>query len=367
MHHTVLVTGSSGYIGSAVCVALARRYRVVGLDKRPPSPSLCRAAPAVQWHVADICDKKALHNVFKQNIQLKQPIDFVLHFAAFYHYGSDWRKEYDAINIQGTRNIMAAACYWGVWRVIFASSIGSLKPPPDGCDLLESHSETVDFPYNRSKAIGEAIVAASNHRTAAVVLRIGGVFSDWCELPPLYTLMKLWSRRGVFGRCMPGIGRTGFPYIHRKEMVKFISRIIERDAYLEEIETLFCAEQGCTCHKDLYPIIRQHSRHGRSASPIHIPTRLARFVVGGKYLWNHMRRKQTYERVWMLEYVDKPLRINAAKSQSKLKWSPNPDYTIINRLPVLMHHFNNDRALWEMRNIRRNEARYKFHPDVDNH
>jgi nucleoside-diphosphate-sugar epimerase len=363
MKHTLLVTGSSGLIGSAVCVALARRFQVVGLDRRPPPPSLSRAAPNVQWHTGDIADKRILQDIFKCNVDLKQPIDIVLHFAAFYHYGSDWRKEYDAINVQGTRNIMAAACYWGAWRVIFASSIGSLKPPPDGAALTEDDTETVTFPYNRSKAMGEAIVAASNHRTAALVLRIGGVFSDWCELPPLYSLIKLWSRRGVMGRCMPGRGRTGFPYIHRQELVKMISRIIDREDELASFETFFCSEPECTSHAELYPLIRKHSRHGSPAPPIHTSKRLVHPLMAGKYLCNRLLRKETYERTWMLKFVDRPLRIDATRTRDKLQWTPHPDYTILNRLPVMMQHFNQARALWERRNIRRNEACYEFHPD----
>ena len=41
MDLTILVTGSSGYLGSALCVALAKHCRVVAIDKRPPSTSLC--------------------------------------------------------------------------------------------------------------------------------------------------------------------------------------------------------------------------------------------------------------------------------------------------------------------------------------
>lgn len=363
MDQTILVTGSSGYIGSALCVALARRFNVVGLDKREPPPILCQAAPTVQWNIADVSDNRAVNALFKQNIASKQPIDWVLHFAAFYHYGSDWRKEYEHVNIQGTRNIMAAACCWGVRRVIFASSIGALIPPPEGRFLRENAAETGAFPYSRSKAMGEAIVAASHRRTEAIVLRIGGVFSDWCELPPLYSLIKIWGRRGFTGKFIPGRGKTGFPFIHRKEVVKMISRIIERDDYLESCETLFCAEQDCTCHETIYPIIRRHGLQGRPDRPIFIPTHLVRLFLTGKHAWNRLNRRQSYERAWMLDYVDRPLAIDATHTREKLQWSPDPRYAIVNRLPVLMRHFQKERTLWEMRNIRRNEANYEFHHD----
>ena len=167
MDTTILVTGSSGYLGSALCVALAKHYRVVGVDKRPACNSLRNAAPNGQWHVIDIADKKGLKDVFKHNINIGQPIEVVLHFAAYYHFGCDWRQDYQRTNLMGTRNVMEAACCWGARRFIFASSIGALKPPPLGTHLKETSKETVDLPYNKSKAMGEAIVKACQriHRT----------------------------------------------------------------------------------------------------------------------------------------------------------------------------------------------------------
>ena len=49
--------------------------------------------------------------------------------------------------------------------------------------------------------------AAAKDRLPATVLRIGGAFSDWCELPPLYSLIKGWwgtspLRRILVGRLM---------------------------------------------------------------------------------------------------------------------------------------------------------------------
>jgi nucleoside-diphosphate-sugar epimerase len=49
----------------------------------------------------------------------------VIHFAAYYHYGDDWRKEYGSTNINGTINIIEAAHWAGVKRIIFASSTAS--------------------------------------------------------------------------------------------------------------------------------------------------------------------------------------------------------------------------------------------------
>ena len=363
MDLTLLITGSSGYLGSALCVELAKQYRVVGIDRRPPPAALRRAVPGGQWHVLDIADKSGLNEVFKKNIALNQPIDMILHFAAYYHYGRHWRREYHLTNIEGTRNIMAVACCWGARRVIFASSLGSLIPSRTGVCLTERSRKMVDFPYNKSKAMGEAIVTASNRRTAALVLRIGGVFSDWCELPPLYSLMRLWNRRGPAGRCMPGEGRSGFPYIHRAELVRLIAKVVELEDELEPVDILFGASDGCTDHRALFPIIRRCSRWRCLKGPIHVPPGALALPMNLIYLWNRLHGKETYERSWMLSYVDRPLIIDASYTRSKLGWKPDPNLSILSRLPVLMDHFRQSPRDWELLNIRRNQARYEFHPD----
>lgn len=363
MQHTILVTGSSGYLGSAICVDLARDNRVIGIDTRRPSKALQQAAPSVQWEQADIADVKSLKLVFSKNKPRKRNIDFVIHFAAYYHYGANWLKEYSRTNIKGTQNIIETSHQFAVKRIIFASSITALKPPPQGGILTEESPANCAIPYAKSKSIGEALLAENSNNVPAVALRLGGVFSDWCELPPLYSLMKLWSRSSSIGRLVPGRGKSGFPYIHRCELVRIVRRVIDLSNHLNRFDILFASEDGCTQHKDLFPIIRRESGRNHSAKPIHISPSLAKISLYGKYFLNILRRKNTYERPWMIDYVDRPLVVDTTYTREKIKWAPVPEFSILARLPVLINIFNSQRSRWEERNIRRNEGKYEYAAD----
>jgi nucleoside-diphosphate-sugar epimerase len=57
MKRTILITGACGYLGSAICVDLARDCRIIAIDKRMPPQELRHAAPNVQWKLVDIADK----------------------------------------------------------------------------------------------------------------------------------------------------------------------------------------------------------------------------------------------------------------------------------------------------------------------
>jgi len=362
MDHTVVITGSSGYLGSALCADLGRDHHIVGIDRRPPSPALRQAVPRAAWENLDISDAEAVSDAFQRIARTQGGINFVIHFAVYYHYGRGWRREYDLHNIQGTRNVIEAACRSGAGRIIFAASIASLLPPPLGQTLTEDACDMADFPYCKSKAAGERLCAERHDELPAVVMRIGGVFSDWCELPPLYSLIRLWSRPGPIGRCIPGRGMTGFPYIHRDEVVRFVRRVIEKNDTLGRHEVLFASEDGCTCQADLFPPIRRLGGQNVSAGPIHVPLPLACLFLYLKLAANGLLFRETYEQPWMLTYADRPLRVDTSYTRDRLDWRPWDEYCILNRLPALMANFRSRRRHWLARNIRRNEGNYQYEP-----
>ena len=363
MKRTILITGASGYLGSAICVDLARDSRIFAIDKKMPSQELRHAAPHVQWKEVNIADAINLNSVFLEISGKKLNIDYVIHFAAYYHYGDDWRKEYSHTNIRGTSNIVEAAHRAGVKRIIFASSMAALKPPLEGEFLTENSPTNGYVPYGKSKAIGEALLSENSHRVPAVALRLGGVFSDWCELPPLYSLIKLWSKRNFIGRMIPGKGNSGFPYIHLYELVRIVRRVIEKSDSLDRFDILFASEDGCTRHKDLFPIIRQSFGNNYLTKPIFTPPGLALLALQGKYFLNRIRRINTYERSWMLNFVDRPLIVDTTYTRKRLKLTPRPEFKIDRRLPVLMEYYINNSSKWDSRNIRRNELKYEYEQD----
>lgn len=165
---------------------------MVAIDRRTPTDAVFAAAEDTSWHQVDISDGGAVASVFQRARRSFGRLDAVIHFAAFYHFGTNWQREYEATNVQGTSHVVQAAARHGARQVIFASSIAAMPPPPPG-KVLTERTPTADYiPYAKSKSMGERIVREASDRVPAAVLRIGGAFSDWCELPPLASLIELW-------------------------------------------------------------------------------------------------------------------------------------------------------------------------------
>lgn len=359
----ILITGACGFLGSALCADLSKDHRVIGMHRRSPGSKLKSAASGVIWAQGDVARAECVDQVFRAAACRGRSIDYVIHFAAFTGFGKKWEPAYDRTNVKGTFNIIRAAAKAGVKRVLFAGSIAALAPPEPGQVLKETTPSNGRVAYARSKAIGERICYENAARVPAVVLRLGGVFTDWCELPPLFSLIKLW-RSPFIGRMMPGRGLAGFPYIHRRDVVAMVRTIIEKDKTLGRYEVLFASPCGATVQKELFPVIRRACRPGFTTTPIHVAPALARVMLHGKYLANSLRHKNTYERAWMLDYADRPLLVDTSYTQKRLGWRPVPQLHILKRLPVLMKNVNSAPRDWMVRNINRNEQKYRFDPDV---
>ncbi len=355
----VIVTGAAGFLGSAITVELARSRRVVAIDRREPSEALRSAAKDVAWHHLDIAEGDSLARAFRDTKQKYGRIDFVLHFAAFYHFGSDWHPEYERSNLKGTANVLKAAIDTGTERLIFASSMVAMSPGPPGELLTERTPTNEDTPYGRSKSLGEQMIRESAARLPSVVLRIGGVFSDCCELPPLYSLIRLWSGPPPLNRLIVGQGNTGFPYIHRHDLVRMVCACIDRHDCLGVREVFLASQHGTVLHNDLFPIVC-------AFSPLHIPPTLAGMALRLKVAWGFLTRNMPCERPWMLQYVDRPWVADTSRTRATLSWDCTPGLGILDRLPLILSRVHQDRRTWEKHNRARNALRYAYRPPAEN-
>ncbi len=160
----VLVTGGGGFLGEAVCRRLAVRGDTVRALQRRHSPAL--AALGVIQHLADVRDRAAV-------LAAVAGCEAVVHCAAKAGvHGRD--RDYEEINVSGTRNVLDACERHGA-RLVHTSSPSVVH---DGRDL-EGVDESVPyarhFPaaYPRTKAEAERLVltAAAAGRVTAVALR----------------------------------------------------------------------------------------------------------------------------------------------------------------------------------------------------
>jgi dihydroflavonol-4-reductase len=155
---TVLVTGASGFLGSAIAAALRARGCDLRVLARPSSPR-ANLDPADTLCEGDLLDRASLKAALKG-------ARFLFHAAADYRLWARNPEEILRNNVEGTRLIMEEALSAGVKRVVYTSSVATLKLA-DGAAATEDSPLAEDAAigaYKRSKVAAERLVESMARR-----------------------------------------------------------------------------------------------------------------------------------------------------------------------------------------------------------
>jgi dihydroflavonol-4-reductase len=147
-----LVTGASGFVGSAVARVLAARGLRVRALARSESPRRNLDALQAEVVLGDMRDEADTARAMKG-------VRFLFHVAADYRLWARDPEEIVRNNLKGTRAVMQAALAEGVERVVYTSSVAtlSLKRVPADESAPLSEDEAIGA-YKRSKVVAERLV-----------------------------------------------------------------------------------------------------------------------------------------------------------------------------------------------------------------
>jgi dihydroflavonol-4-reductase len=148
----ILVTGASGFVGSAVATAFRQSgYRVRAL-LRPSSPKTNLDARD-EVHIGDMLNRASVAAALRG-------VRHLVHTAADYRLWVPASEDIVHTNLEGTRILMEEAARAGVERIVYTSSVATLDGSHD-----EPADETRSLPvakaiggYKRSKVMAEALV-----------------------------------------------------------------------------------------------------------------------------------------------------------------------------------------------------------------
>jgi len=150
---TVLVTGASGFVGSAVARALIARGFHVRALMRSTSPRTNISDLAAEIAEGDMRDEKSVRRAMKDS-------RYLFHVAADYRLWARDPEEIVRNNRDGTRIVMEAALAEGVEKVVYTSSVATLKPIAGrAADETSRHdAQSAIGAYKRSKVVAERVV-----------------------------------------------------------------------------------------------------------------------------------------------------------------------------------------------------------------
>jgi dihydroflavonol-4-reductase len=161
-----LVTGATGFVGSAVARALVGAAWQVRCLVRRASNRRNLEPLAVEIAVGDLTDRASLDAALSG-------CDALFHVAADYRLWAPDPRELYRANVDGTDNVLAAAQRAGVERIVYTSSVATVGLPTDGSPGEESTpvalSDMIGH-YKRSKFLGEQLALTWAQRGSHVVV-----------------------------------------------------------------------------------------------------------------------------------------------------------------------------------------------------
>ena len=145
-----LVTGATGFVGWHVArhlVEAGRRVRVLVRD-----PARVRELDNVEVVQGDLEDPAAVR-------QAVDGCEALCHVAADYRLWVRNPAEMYRSNVDGTRNVLEAACRAGVERIVYTSTVGTIGIPAGGIgeETTPVSLEEMVGPYKRSKFLAEQV------------------------------------------------------------------------------------------------------------------------------------------------------------------------------------------------------------------
>jgi dihydroflavonol-4-reductase len=148
-----LVTGATGFVGSAVARALLARGNRVRVLARPNSNRRNLAGLAVEITEGAMEDPRSLARAVAG-------CRYVYHVAADYRIWVPDPAPMFRANVEGTRDLMTAALEAGAERVVYTSSVATLGLVAGGSAEEATPSSIDDMigPYKRSKFAAEEVV-----------------------------------------------------------------------------------------------------------------------------------------------------------------------------------------------------------------
>lgn len=167
----VLVTGAAGFLGSHLVEMLAERGdEVRALVQSGQNATFLQTLPGVEIVQGDLTDQQSLRRAV-------HGMQRVYHLAA---RTGPWGPEaaYQAANVQGVANLIAAALEAGVQRIVHTSSITVYGHHPRGIVTEDHPYHAEDNPYSRSKIAGERLIfrLVKENGAPAVIVRPAWIY-----------------------------------------------------------------------------------------------------------------------------------------------------------------------------------------------
>ncbi len=308
---TTLVTGATGFVGSAIARALLNAGRRVRVLARPGGDRRNLTGLDVEIAEGDLTDAASLDAAV-------EGCDAVFHAAADYRLWVPDPAPVYRTNVDGTRQVLRAAAGAGVRRVVYTSSVATLGVNSDGTPANEETPVSLDDmigAYKRSKFQAEqiALQAAADGQDIVIVNPSAPVGPH--DIKPTPTGQMILD--AAAGR-MPAYVDTGLNIVHVDDVAAGHLLAEARGKpgrrYILGCENMSLAE--------IFSTVAEVS--GVKAPRLKLPIALLMPVAHAAEAWARLAKKPPFVTVDGLKLAKKHMYFSSQRAIDELRYQPRP-------------------------------------------
>ena len=166
----VLVTGASGFLGSHVAEQLIEQgHHVRALVRKSSNRTFLSSLEGIEWAEGSVEHSDSLEKAV-------QGVHAIVHCAGLVKVRTP--SEFFAVNVQGTENLLQAACTHakGIKRFVLVSSLEAAGPSPDGQPVSVNDPPQPVTHYGRSKLEAEQVARSMKEALPITIVRPTAIY-----------------------------------------------------------------------------------------------------------------------------------------------------------------------------------------------
>lgn len=340
----ILMTGAAGKLGTALTRALKNEYHIVGLDVAPTEET-------DDSYRFDLTSAQSVRGTLN-NIAGKYGRDVaaVIHLAAYFDFSGEESPLYQAVNVEGTRNLLDSLRGFNVERFIYSSTMLVHRPGVPGEKINEDTPIEPTWIYPRSKAETEETIREHAGDMPYTLLRLAGLYDDSTSVPLLSHQIARIYEHSLKSHMYAASTDVGQAFVHQDDMIDAFRRTVARRSQLPKENEILIGEEHSESYQSIQNRVGELIHGKRAWKTLQVPGPVAK---AGAWAEEHAepiipddfdQGEKPFIRPFMVDRAGDHYELDISRAREQLGWSPR--HAIYDKLGTIVDNLKADPHGW---------------------
>ena len=337
----ILITGAAGSLGQSLTGRLKKNFEVVGLDQ-------VEGENIIAFDLTDKGSVGRALDTFRE--RHGGDIAAVIHLAAYFDFSGEDNPLYDAVNVEGTRNLLRALRGFDVDRFIYSGTMLVHQPGRPGLPITEETAIGPSWAYPQSKAETEEVIRAEHGDIPITLLHLAGVYDETHSVPTLAEQIRRIYERDPLAHAYSGDLAAGQAFLHVEDMLDAFVRTVEKRNDLPHEAVILIGEREAIGYGELQEILAREIHGADDWTTLSVPKPLA---AAGAWVQQKAepvvpddfdQGEEPFIKPFMVRMADDHYELDISRARDWLGWEP--EHSLRETLPKMVAKLKDNPAAW---------------------